>query len=276
MNHAEIATYRDVEDESNKRDSALVPHVDAHIISITADKWGERYITPSHTFVPIPAYLGEGWLPNWDAIPARTPKDEIREARNEQTGALMYKFVTTGYVVRTLNKVARGLNWGYEIIEDVHVNAKDNGDFEHMIKLQIVMPGMFRPVMGVGSSKFQTANKQDTWAKTAAGALTAALKNAAKQMGIGRDLDEDDPEFNKVLDNRTRTIDTMFNKLVERGEGDAAKEIIRRVAPTALLENGTLLAGQIEFELLEGVQRDLSALATRIATKAAGTEAKAT
>lgn len=233
---------------------------------VTADRWEQRRLTPPDQPIEVPAYLGADWLPDWKAIPPRTPKDEIRVATNEKTGAMMYKFVTSGYVLRTLDKVFRGHNWGYEIVREEPVDQKPNGEYEYVVVLQLVGPGMFRPVIGVGSSKFHPTNPQDTAAKTRAGAFTSALKNAAKQMGIGRDLDEDDPEFNKVVDGRTRTIGIMYDKLTERGMGEEAKAIIRKYADTAILESGQLLVGQIDFERLEPIQRELSLLAARATT----------
>lgn len=233
---------------------------------VTADKWSERQLTPPHRPIEIPSYLGPDWMPDWSAIPDKTPVDEIRDAVNEQTGAVMYKYVTTGYVLRTLDKVFRGHNWGYEIIreEATHTNTT-NADYEYVVVLQIVAPGLFRPVVGVGSSNYRTSNKQDTDAKTRAGAFTAALKNAAKQLGIGRDLEEADPEFQKLLDSRYTTINATYNKLVTGPRAESAKEIIRKYAPTAILEDGTLMASQIEFTSLQPVAKDLLALATETA-----------
>lgn len=236
---------------------------------LSVAQWGERLVTPPHLPIPIPSYLGPDWTPNWAAIPSRTPKDEIREAINEKTGAVMYKFVTTGYVVRTLDKLARGHNWGTEIFEEGKQDERPNGDYEYVVALQYVMPGLFRPIMGIGSSTYHKSNPQDTMAKTRAGAYTAALKSAAKQLGIGRDLDEDDPAFNQLVDGRVRTISMMYDRLVERGSEADAKEIIRRHAPTALLDSGKLLATQIDFEKLEPVQKDLSNLALKLGAKAA-------
>lgn len=243
---------------------------------VTAAAWGERPLTPPDQPIGIPSYLGDSYAPAWDEIPDRTPRDEIRDALNEKTGAVMYKYVTSGYVQRTLDKVFRGHNWGVEIITEGRENEAANGDYEYIVVLQIVAPGMFRPQIGVGSSKFQKSNPQDTAAKTRAAAYTTALKNAAKVLGIGRDLEEADPEFQKLVDSRTSTINVTYERLRKGAASEQAKELVRRFAETALLEDGTLLPGQIDFDKLEPLQKELSALAVRAAQAARAVAQEAT
>lgn len=236
---------------------------------VTAAAWGERRLTPPDQPIPVPAYLGENWLPDWNAIPDRTPRDEIRDALNDKTGAVMYKYVTSGYMQRTLDKVFRGHNWGVEVIEEGKENEAANGDYEYVVVVQIVGPGMFRPQQGVGSNKFQKSNPQDTAAKTRAAAYTTAVKNAAKVLGVGRDLEEADPEFQKLVDSRTSTINVTYERLRKNpATTDAAKDLVRRFAETALLEDGSLLVGQVDFDKLEPLQKELSALAVRAAQAA--------
>lgn len=256
------------------RPTTALQTFDSASYAVVASQWNDRMLTPPNHHIPIPDYLGPNWTPDWAAIPDRTPVDEIREALNDKTGAVMYKFVTTGYVLRMLDKLARGHNWGDEIIWEGRTNESAAG-YEYVVVLQIVMPGLFRPVMGVGSNKFQTSNPQDTDAKTRAGAHTAALKNAAKQLGIGRDLEEADPEFVKLVETRYTTINSTYERLRKGPLVNAAQAIIREISSTALLEDGTLLVTQVDFDKLNSLQKELSALAVKAAqeAKAAATTA---
>lgn len=239
---------------------------------VTAASWGERRLTPPDCPIPVPEWCQP---PAWGEIPDRTPRDEIRDAMNEKTGAVMYKYVTTGYANRVLDKVFHGHNWGTEIIEEGVENQAANGDYEYVVVLQIVGPGMFRPQIGVGSSTFHKSNPQDTKAKTRAGAYTAAFKNAAKALGVGRDLEEADPEFQKLVDSRTSTINVTYERLRKGTHAEQAKEVVRRFAETALLEDGTLLVGQVDFDKLEPLQKELSSLAVRAAQAAREAAAEA-
>jgi len=244
--------------------------------AITAARWEERGLTPPNQPVPVPDYLGPDWVPDWEELHRKTPKDYVRAARNEKTGAIMYYYVPTSFVLRKLDKVARGHNWGTEIIHEGWSRELPSGDKEYVVALQLIIPGMFRPQTGVGSNTFRANNAQDTEAKTRAGAYTAALKNAAKALGIGRDIEEDEGEVATLVTERHNIINILYSKLRERGKDKEAQEVIKRFAPTALSQTGDLFSTAIEFEQLEPIQRELSALATRTAPKASTTTATPT
>lgn len=230
---------------------------------VSADRWNERGLTPPDRPIDIPAYLGPGWEPDWSELHRKTPKDFIRVARNEKTGVFMYYYLPTDFYIRKLDKIFRGRNWGTEIVNEGWTTVYESGNREYVVVLQIVAPGMFRPVQGVGSSVFRANNPQDTEAKTRAAAYTAALKNACKAMGIGRDIEEDEGEVAQLVTERHNAISLIYRKLQERGFGDRAQEIIKRYAPTSLLQSGDLLVTSIDFEYLEVIQRELSNLATQ-------------
>lgn len=223
-------------------------------------------LSPHNQPIPIPEYLGPDWRPNWDAIPERTPKPQIRHIKND-SGVLLYKSVTIAYVIRTLDKVFRGHNWGTEIIREGWSDTQLNnaGSKEYVCVLQVVGPGMFRPVIGVGSNVFNKANRQDTEAKTRAAAYTAALKNAAKQMGIGRDLDEDDPDVMNVINGHINAIQLIWDRLKEGPLAEEARAVMEKLAPEALLATGGILTSQIDTDDLEKIQRELTKLGTKAA-----------
>ena len=224
----------------------------------TVERGGyNRALTPMNQPVP----RGDYEAPDWTRIPARTPKDEIRPVYNDKTGQLMYKSVSTGFVVRTLDKVFHGHNWGTEIVDFGEVPMK-GGDIEYTCALQIVGPGMFRPALGVGSNVFRPSNPQDTKAKSIAGAITAALKNAAKTLNIGRDFDEDDPEVQKVVTERHKTIQLFMGKLDAKGMHGDVLAVIKKYAPLAVLGDNVMVTS-IDFEQLETVQRELAELASK-------------
>lgn len=246
------AQFRDITEHT--RDDST-PETRALALMVERGGYG-RALTPANQ--PIP--LGDYAAPDWAAIPRRTPKDEIRPVYDDQ-GKLLYKSVSTAYVVRTLDKVFHGHNWGTEIIE-FDENALGDGKIEYTCALQIVGPGMFRPAIGIGSNVFNPKNKQDTKAKSIAGAVTAALKNAAKTMNIGRDFDEDDPELQKIATERHKTIALFVGKLRERGMMESVVAVVRKHAPDAILGDEVLIQS-IDFAALEPVQRELAELASK-------------
>ena len=216
-----------------------------------------RALTPMNQPIPLDGYTA----PDWGKIPARTPKDEIRPVYNDSDGKLMYKSISTGFVVRTLDKVFHGHNWGTEVVE-FDSNTLSEGRIEYTCALQIVGPGMFRPSLGVGSNIYNPKIKQDTKAKSVAGAITAALKNAAKTMNIGRDFDEDDPEVQKVMSERQKTIALFIDKLDAKGKHKEALAIVRKHSPEAILGDEVMVTS-IDFEHLEPIQRELAELAAK-------------
>lgn len=223
-------------------------------------------VSPSNRPPEVPEWLPDDWEPDWAELEKKTPKDRIRSVTNK-AGAVLYRYVTTDFIIRKLNKVFKH-SWGTEVLREgwageVHAD----GSKEYVTILQLVAPKMFRPIIGVGSSMFMPTNAQDTEAKTRAGAYTAALKNAAKQLGVGRDVEEDNPEVAKLVEDRTRTISAMYDRLVSKGHDVAAKNIFRRLAPAALLDDGTVMMSSVDFEALEPIQREMSNLTIRTAAK---------
>ena len=242
-------------------DFAVVPEV-TNVTSLIERGGYQRALTPMNQ--PIP--LGDYEKPDWSAIPKRTPKDEIRPVFDD-TGKLLYKSISTGFVVRTLDGVFHGHNWGTEVVEFGEVPMTD-GKIEYTCVLQIVGPGMFRPAMGVGSNIFNPKNKQDTKAKSIAGAVTTALKNAAKTLNIGRDFDEDDPEVQRLMTDRQKTIQMFITKLGEKGMAKEALAIVKKHSSDAVIGE-TILVTSIDFDKLEPIQSALSELASKPGAKVA-------
>lgn len=228
--------------------------------------WAQQ-LTPRNQPIAIPDFLAaSGWTPNLDELKKPTPKDYRRVARNKE-GLVMYRYAPIAFFIKRANDTWGPGNWGYEIIREEAGVPEKGGNFEYTVALQFVAPGLFRPIVGIGSSTFYANNAQESTAKTRNAALTSALKSALKQLGIGRDVEEDDPEVQKVVEGRLTAIGAMFKRFVDAGKGDAAKAIIRRHAPSALLDSGELLAGAIDFEKLEPIQRDLQNLVIAGAAK---------
>lgn len=221
--------------------------------------WAQQ-LTPRNEPIPVPPFLAEaGWKPDLEALAKPTPKDYRRVARNKD-GAILYRYAPIAFFIKRANEVWGAGNWGYEIIREEAGEPEKSGNFEYTVAVQFVAPALFRPVVGIGSSTYYANNAQESTAKTRNAALTSALKSALKQLGIGRDVEEDDPEVQKVVDGRLAAISTVYKRLVDTGKGEQAKAVVRRHAPTALLDGGELLAGAIEFEKLEPIQRALQDL----------------
>lgn len=225
--------------------------------------FGNRRLTPQNEPIHIPAHLTAiDWHPHMEELTKPTPKDYRRVATNKD-GMVMYRYAPIAHFIKVANKTwasPYGPQWGYEIIDEVKADPAPNGNYEYTVAIQFVAPGLFRPIVGVGSSTFYANNPQESLAKTRNAALTSALKSALRQLGVARDIEEDDPEVAKAVDGRIASISLLFKKLNDGGRGDAAREIIRRHEPTALLDSGELFPGQIAFEHLEPIQRDLQAL----------------
>lgn len=239
----------------------------------------ERHLSPMNQPIPLPSYLPDGWTPDWEELDKPTPKDYRRKAVNESTGELMYFYVPTAYMIKVINRTFRH-QWGLELVHeewgDWEERKNQKGTYRvkpYTCIVQLVAPTMFRPVVGVGTSYFFENNSQESQAKTRNGALTAAFKSCCKQLGVGRDVEEDDPEVAKVVNDRHRTIQMMFDELSKRDLGKESEAVITKHAPSAML-GGSLMVTAIDFELLEVVQRELSAIAVKASAK--GTPATVT
>jgi hypothetical protein len=240
----------------------LVDHEDAAGAGAVVPMVSGGRTTPPNQRIP----LQDGDTPpDWD-YGNRTPK-EYRRVATKDNGEILYRYVPIVWVLKALNGKFH-YQWGLELISeewgDKAKTARGQEYIPYNCVVQLVAPGMFRPVIGVGSSNFYTANPQESIAKTRNAALSAALKAAAKQLGIGRDVEEDDTEIAGMIGSSQRTIQTLYDKLVERDKAEAAREVIRKYEPSALLDSGALLVGAISTEHLEVIQRGLSqAAATR-------------
>ena len=232
-------------------------------------------LTPRNQPVPIPDWMmADGWRPNYNALVRPTPKDYRKVARNKE-GMVMYRYAPISFFIKRVNEVWGPGNWGYEIVREEAGEPDSKGNFEYTAVIQFVAPGLFRPVIGVGSSTFYANNAQESTAKTRNAALTSALKSALKTgFGIGRDVEEDDPEVATVVTGRLTAISTVYKRLVDTGKGDQAKALVRKYAPSALLDTGELLPGAVEFEQLEPLQRALQDLVIASATVRATVEVK--
>lgn len=256
----EAKTFYDY-DHPVPQDRVLIPVTDAGPpVPLGGDiGWNNRQLTPMNQPIPIV----DGFVaPNWKAVPKRTPKDAIDNVVDNQ-GKLLYKSVKIGYVVRTLQELFPS-GYGEETIEAgwADPNHQPGEDGEYRVAIQIVAPGLFRPVMGVGSNVYQPSkNKQDTEAKTIASAYTSALKNAAKKLNIGRDFSEDDQEFVNRNEERIRVIDSLIKNLNTKGKKAEVVRIVEKHDPTAILGEDVVTA-MIDAEKLETVQRDLQRVLT--------------
>lgn len=236
-----------------------------------------QQLTPRHLPIPIPEWLvAQDWKPNLDELKKPTPKDYRKVARNKE-GMVMYRYAPISFFLKRANDTWGAGNWGYEIVREEASEPGANGNFEYTVIVQFVAPGLFRPIVGVGSSTYYANNAQESTAKTRNAALTSALKSALKQLGIGRDVEEDDPEVAQVVTGRLSAITTVFKRLTDTGKGEQAKALVRRYAPSALLDTGELLVGAVDFEQLEPLQRGLQDLviAGAVAKQAAAVEKQA-
>lgn len=263
--------------EEDKRLTVVPPNEEAEEDDLLPDVWVQQQLmpsawaqqlTPRNLPIPVPDFLREqGWRPDTAELKKPTPKDYRRVARNKE-GLILYRYAPIAFFIKRANDVWGAGNWGYEIIREEAGVPEKGGNFEYTVALQFVAPGLFRPIIGIGSSTFYANNPQESTAKTRNAALTSALKASLKQLGIGRDVEEDDPEVQKIVEGRLMAIGAVYKRLVDGGKQDVAKAVIRRHAPSALLDSGELLTAAIDFEKLEPIQRELQNLVISGAAKA--------
>lgn len=232
--------------------------------------------SPPNQPVPVPDYLN-GWHIDSEKLLADTPVDYRREMKND-AGVLQYRYVPIPFILSRLNEACAsdfGPQWGLELVSiewgDWVERESRKGKYRSKdvnVHVQIVWPGQFRPIHGYGASSFFENNAQESEAKTINAAISFAIKSAAKNIGIGRDIEEDDPETKKLVDGRVAAIQMAFDKLVERGAVDRAAAAVAEVAPRAVTQDKALLVDQIDFTKLEPVQKALARLAVQLAKEA--------
>ena len=223
------------------------------------------WLTPTNRPIPLDGFEE----PDWKTLDKPTPKIYRRVARKDN-GEIIYRYVPITFIQKRLNEVFHH-RWRTELIRDEWGKPetrldKGNKPFTatpYTVYLQLVAPGMYGPALGVGTAYMYSNNPQESKAKTVNSALTSALKSAAKQLGIGRDVEEDDPEVAKEIGSKQTTIEMLYNKLVERGQAEAARAAVRKLEPDALMDSGALMVNAISTEHLDEVQRELTLLSTK-------------
>lgn len=259
---------------NEERSLSVVDHDTGELVPYEAPASPLGQISPMNQAVEIPGFLNE-WTPNAKELYAKTPKD-MRRVAKDKSGKILYRYVPISWFIKQLNKAfdsPYGPMWAQELVQENWGEWYERTNYEgkpfkvrdYTCITQLVWPGQFRPILGVGTSTYYSNNPQESEAKTRNAALSAALKSCCKQLGMGRDVEEDDPDVAGLVDDRVRTIDTLVASLDRRGKSEEARAIITRFEPGALLANGTVLTGNIEFENLEPIQRELQRLGTQAA-----------
>lgn len=236
-----------------------------------------RTITPLAP-VPLPEYLAAiDWKPNIEELSAPTPADYHMAMTNSQ-GKVQYYYVPVEFVIWRLNTVFAspyGPQWGLEQIDGewgewVSGKTGEGKAYEardYTGTWQLVWPGQFRPLSARGTSTFRTIGG-DSAAGTINAAQTLAFKSCGKQVGIGRDVEKDDPDTQKKITSRQNTIQMVFDQLVKRDAATKAAEAVASVAPGAVGRDNSLHVDQIAFGDLERVETALSKVSTAVARAA--------
>lgn len=178
-----------------------------------------------------------------------------------------YPYIEIDYVKQRLNEYADFGRWtftitkrelGREWTQLVGREKTPKKYIEAIVGGWLLAPDII-PTYGEGSAPWAQDDQGDprfSMATAWNSAESAALKSAAKKLGIGADIRED-PESNTELKGFQTTCVTMFTILVSDGKEDKALSIVKKHAPTALTGK-TLVADAISEDVVDDLMQALT------------------
>jgi hypothetical protein len=211
-------------------------------------------VTPAMMFSPIPIpqdWKDEGYQVNWQALRAKTPK---HEKKYHPKG---FAYVSVDYCKRRLNDAFGNGRWNFipnppklgRIYTQLTRKGESKTYQEVMISGWLVAPGLAGPVLGIGSapwalSESDSGDPRFQFSTATNSAISNALKNAARKLGIASDVGEDET-VEAEMHAQKETCVTLFEQLVKLGRKDEAIKVVRRYAINALVGD-TLRAEAID------------------------------
>lgn len=200
----------------------------------------------------LPAITGEAnYLPgepvDVSVLSQPTPPTQRKYlAISESKG---FYYVDGSYVIEMLNKAYGPGRWWSEITSVDAQEADTGGEVEIVVSLRLFIPGgPVRGLSGLGSDKYRPGNKMDSKANTILSAETRALKRAARWVGIGLDVSDNEKE-GAVLEAQQNTISALAKSLVEKGKTEAVVAIFMDKAPQAVTGDEVKPGLLTEFQL---------------------------
>ena len=176
-----------------------------------------------------------------------------------------YRYVEIDYVKRRLNEYADNGRWTFLITKREFgrtytaktAKGVEKTYIETMVGGWLLAPGIL-PTYGEGSAPWAQDDQGDPrFSQSTAynSAESMAIKSAAKKLGIGADIREDEAG-DPVLAGQRATCVSMFNKLAEKGK-DKALAIVKKRAPNAL-SGDTLIAEAISEDDIDDLLKALT------------------
>ena len=223
--------------------------------------------------IPRPGYLPDDWMPDLEELAKPTPK-KYRLVQRNNDGTIRYYYAPIGFYLERANR-AFHYQWNATVIKEGWGEPEErsgkNGKFTrtpYKVEILFVVPCMW-PKKGVGISYMNSNNPDDNEVKTMAGAMSAAIKNAMKQFGVGRDVEPDDPDLAQQLDGQRKSVEMVWDRLVaNEAIREQAQAVAAQLVPGAMLANGSLMIGQIDEDDLDRLQKELTGLAVKSAAAA--------
>ena len=210
-------------------------------------EYNEGSTKAPHSFKPYA--LIEGKPRSEGSLAKHTPSTQKRWL--ELGGNKGFFYVKIGYVTERLIE-AFGPEWFFDIERTWSANPDEKGQVEVIIEGRLYAPGLpVWGIRGIGGAKYMPQNAKAMYSTAIASAESVALKNAAKKLGIGIDVNED-PNEGAILEAKQQTIGTIAATLAQRGHGEAVAEILIRLAPQCY----NSATGEIDHFLINEDQLD--------------------
>ena len=163
-----------------------------------------------------------------EALAKPTPSTQKRWL--DLGGGKGFYYVKIGYVTERLIE-AFGPEWFFDIEKQWTAPPDEKGAQEVIIEGRLYAPGLpVWGIRGIGGSKYLPSNAKAMYSTAIASAESIALKNAAKKLGIGIDVNED-PNEGAVVEAKQQSIATIAHTLQQRGKGERVAEIMVNGAP---------------------------------------------
>lgn len=220
---------------------------------VPSDLWSPIAIPSDWTMqVPVPGgKRGEfevvKYEVDWSALSKATPRGQ------RKLHPKGFYYVTVDYCKQRLNEAFGNGRWVFRVTGhamgrtytmEVGKDRKKKTYIETIVEGFLSAPGLAGPVYGVGSAPWAQDDQGDprySLATARNSAESNALKNAARKLGIGSDIKEDE-EGSKELIAARKSAATMFASLIKANKKDAAVAVFEKHAPLALNAEKTEVA----------------------------------
>lgn len=219
---------------------------------------GVSSILPSVYINPIP--IPDGWVVKHEALSRRTPKEKIFLHPKG------FPFIQISYVIERLNDAYGPGHWTFKKTAVILGEPGDKGQLEVTVEGLLFGPDLIAPIYGIGGAFFYPKNSGATKSATTAAAESIALKNAAKKLGIGSDVNDASDDGDEVVLLAQNTCVTLYEQLVEKGAKDKAIEAVTSTGAADALKDGSLVGLLVNPDVVKRLQEQLTTAVIEIAT----------